>query len=145
LTRIPTGFILTSRSQFSLIRRFTVTGWSRFTPIRPTAISAVCSDLPDSVHTDPAHGWFSRSFLPTLSLILNNPPQAQLEALRAFGLDPFKLYASSASLSSFLTRRVGPLVSLRALDTCSSIRFCIGLWSSPFLRMSRLLDVLNSG
>jgi hypothetical protein len=29
--------------------------------------------------------------------------------------------------------------------TRSSIRFCIGLWSSPFLRMSRLSDIFNSG
>jgi hypothetical protein len=74
LTRIPIGFVQTSRSQFTLIRLSTATGRSRFPPIRPTTSSAVCSDRPDSVHTDPAHGCFSRSLLPTLSLILNKNP-----------------------------------------------------------------------
>jgi hypothetical protein len=45
LTRIPTGFALTSRSQFPLIRRFAL-NW------------------PESVHTDPTHGWFSPLFRP---------------------------------------------------------------------------------
>jgi hypothetical protein len=53
---------------------------------------------PESVHTDLAHGWFSRFFLLMLSLILNTPPQGQVEALRVFGLGPFQLHASSASL-----------------------------------------------
>jgi hypothetical protein len=82
-TRIFPLTALTSRSQFTLIRLSTVTGRSRFTPIRPMAGSAVYPDRPESVHTDPAHGWFSRIFVPMLSFILNTPPQAQLEA---FGL-----------------------------------------------------------
>jgi hypothetical protein len=76
LTRIPTGFTLTSRSQFTLIRLTTVTVRSRFTPIRPMAGSAVCPDRPESVHRDSSHGCFSRIFVPRLSLILNTPPQA---------------------------------------------------------------------
>jgi hypothetical protein len=78
LTRIPTGFALTSRSQFTLIRLSTVTGRSRFTPIRPTAGSAVCPDRPESIHTDLAHGCFSRIFVLMLSLILNNGPTTPL-------------------------------------------------------------------
>jgi hypothetical protein len=80
-----------------------------------------------------------------LSLILNTPPQAQLEARRVFGLNPFRLHASSALLTwlpSFLARRVGPLVHLPALDTCSSIRFFIGLLFGRF-NSGRVPDVFK--
>jgi hypothetical protein len=80
---------------------------NRIRPDRPESVhtdpahgwfSRIRSDRPQSVHTDLAHGWFSRFIQPMLSLILNTPPQAQLEALRAFGFGPSRLHASSASL-----------------------------------------------
>jgi hypothetical protein len=45
---------------------------------------AVCSDPPDSVHMDPAHGCFSRIYTPMLSLILNNVQLLELDVKMTF-------------------------------------------------------------